>query len=117
MFSVLRYISTAPVVVYQQHQHISAAHLRTLSTQYRDISTQYRDISHSHTCVPTTQLALYVFRINTSFYTQYILKCSPIGLCRVPRVVGYPIIASGTRTEIWVRVPEMLHYGKNGNNI
>ena len=48
MFSVLSYISTAPVVVYHQHQHIFAAHLRTLSTQYRDISTQYRDISPSY---------------------------------------------------------------------
>ena len=36
-----------------------------------------------------------------------------LGLCRVSRVVGYPIIASGTRTQISVRVPERLHYGNN----
>ena len=34
------------------------------------------------------------------------------GLCRVLRVVGYPTIALGTRTQISVHVPEMLHYGK-----
>ena len=35
-----------------------------------------------------------------------------LGLCRVSRVVGYPIIASGTRTQNSVRIPEMLHNGK-----
>ena len=45
---------------------------------------------------------------------MFLLKMLPfkLGLCRVSWVVGYPIIASGIRTEISVRVPEMLHYGK-----
>ena len=37
---------------------------------------------------------------------------SKLGLCRVSRVVGYPTIASSTRTQISVRVREMLHCGK-----
>ena len=35
-----------------------------------------------------------------------------LGLGRVPRVVGYPTVASGTRTQFWVRVPERLHCWK-----
>ena len=36
---------------------------------------------------------------------------SILGRRRVSRIVGYATIASGSRTEISVRVPEMLHYG------
>ena len=49
-------------------------------------------------------MKVWVVKITCINLTWKRLGCV-LGLCRVPRVVGYPTIASGTRTQILVRVP------------